>query len=66
MLSETKSRLNGKTFLQTLFLFLLVTQICFAQSESMDSDIYQVITEGKVITDMYNSGKKNRPYLCLL
>ena len=31
MLSFTKSRLAGKTFLQTLFLFFLVTQICFAQ-----------------------------------
>jgi photosystem II stability/assembly factor-like uncharacterized protein len=31
MLSLTKSRLAGKTFLQTLFFFLLVTQICFAQ-----------------------------------
>jgi len=31
MLSVTKSRLDGKTFLQTLFFFLLVTQICFAQ-----------------------------------
>ncbi|MCU0344752.1 MAG: T9SS type A sorting domain-containing protein [Ignavibacteriaceae bacterium] len=38
MLSLTKSRLSadkaglaGKTFLQTLFLFLLVTQICFGQ-----------------------------------
>jgi hypothetical protein len=31
MLSFTKSRLAGKTFLQTLFFFLLVTQICFAQ-----------------------------------
>ena len=31
MLSETKSRFAGKTLLQTLFFFLLVTQICFAQ-----------------------------------
>jgi len=31
MLSYTKSRLAGKTFLQTLFFLLLVTQICFAQ-----------------------------------
>jgi photosystem II stability/assembly factor-like uncharacterized protein len=31
MLSSTKSRLSGKTFLQTLFCFLLATQMCFAQ-----------------------------------
>jgi len=31
MLSLTKSRLAGKSLLQTLFFFLLVTQICFAQ-----------------------------------
>ncbi len=31
MLSSTKSRNVGKTLLQTLFFFLLVTQICFAQ-----------------------------------
>jgi hypothetical protein len=31
MLSLTKSRLAGKTLLQTWFFFLLVTQICFAQ-----------------------------------
>jgi len=31
MLSLTKSRLAGKLFLHTLFFFLLVTQICFAQ-----------------------------------
>ncbi|MCW8812739.1 MAG: T9SS type A sorting domain-containing protein [Chlorobium sp.] len=31
MLSITKSRKVGKTFLQTLFFLLLVTQICFAQ-----------------------------------
>jgi len=30
-----KSRLAGKTFLQTLFFFLLVTQMCFAQWESI-------------------------------
>ena len=29
--SSGKSRLAGKTFLQTLFFFLLVTQICFTQ-----------------------------------
>jgi tetratricopeptide (TPR) repeat protein len=41
MLSSTKSRLSaaktgnaGKTFLQTLFFFLLVTQICFAQEKT--------------------------------
>ena len=31
MLSFTKSRTAGKTLLQTLFFFLLVTQICFGQ-----------------------------------
>ena len=31
MLSSMKSLFAGKTFLQTLFFFLLVTQICFAQ-----------------------------------
>jgi hypothetical protein len=31
MLSFTKSRNSGKQLLQTLFFFLLVTQICFAQ-----------------------------------
>jgi len=31
MLSFTKSRLAGKTFLHTLFFFLLATQICFGQ-----------------------------------
>jgi photosystem II stability/assembly factor-like uncharacterized protein len=31
MLSNTKSRLAGKILLQTLFFFLLVTQLCFAQ-----------------------------------
>ena len=31
MLSSTKSRNAGKTFIQTLFFFLLVTQICFGQ-----------------------------------
>ena len=31
MLSSMKSRFAGKTFLKTLFFFLLVTQICFAQ-----------------------------------
>jgi hypothetical protein len=31
MLSSAKSRKAGKTLLQTLFFFLLVTQICFAQ-----------------------------------
>ncbi|MCW9098424.1 MAG: hypothetical protein OQJ93_13650, partial [Ignavibacteriaceae bacterium] len=31
MLSLTKSRFAGKQLIQTLFFFLLVTQICFAQ-----------------------------------
>lgn len=31
MLSSTKSRLAGKTVIQTLFFFLLVTHICFGQ-----------------------------------
>ncbi len=31
MLSSTKSRFCGKTLLQTLFFFLLTTQICFGQ-----------------------------------
>ncbi len=31
MLSLTKSRKAGKTLLQTLFFFLLITQMCFAQ-----------------------------------
>jgi hypothetical protein len=31
MLSETKSRLDGKTFLQIFFCFLLITQLCFGQ-----------------------------------
>jgi len=31
MWNKTKPRLAGKTFLQTLFFFLFVTQICFAQ-----------------------------------
>jgi photosystem II stability/assembly factor-like uncharacterized protein len=46
MLSTTKSRLSadkvgfaGKTFLQTLFFFLLVTQICFAQWYQQNSGV---------------------------
>lgn len=33
MLSYTKSRLAGRKLLQTLFFFLLITQICFGQTD---------------------------------
>ena len=39
MLSETKSRKAGKTLIQTLYFFLLVTQICFAQWKDMTDTI---------------------------
>jgi photosystem II stability/assembly factor-like uncharacterized protein len=41
MLNSTKSRLAAKTFLQTLFFFLLVTQICFAQWYQQNSGTTQ-------------------------
>jgi hypothetical protein len=43
MLSATKSRFAGKTFLQILIFFLLVTQICFAQWVKTNGPEYFII-----------------------
>jgi hypothetical protein len=52
MLSATKSRFAGKTFLQISFSFLLVTQICFAQWVQTNNPLTK---EGKLFSqDRYS------------
>lgn len=43
MLSITKSRTAGKTFIHTLFFFLLITQICFAQWVQLGLSGYELL-----------------------
>ena len=45
MVSETKSRLAGKIFIQTLFFFFLATQICFAQWYQQNSGTTQNLND---------------------
>jgi hypothetical protein len=44
-----KSRLAGKKLLQTLFFFLLVTQICFGQSGHMDKNSSEMVTDSTIL-----------------
>ena len=62
MLSSTKSRNAGKSFLQTLFFFLLVTQIGFAQApvisvspDSLSEDLLSGKSSNQTLT-IYNNG----------
>ena len=48
-----KSRLDGKTFIQILFFFLIVTQICFAQWYHQNSGTY-ISLKGVYFFDNYN------------